>query len=190
LRRPACALSILLNYGAELGLAGCLDLAQVLERMTLRVPKDVRTAWKAKRPPKVAMAYAQALAIVVEGLRRGTRRHRSIALGVAAQFEFTLRQIDVIGEWERIGEPTELPCDAIVSHGQVWGGGLRFEQLADGTLDITTSKNETGAVFDVTAYLLFMQTLQAVPAAERRGPLVVDDEGGTVATAPLPGPLS
>jgi hypothetical protein len=31
-------LSILLNYGAELGLPGCLDLAQVLERMTLRVP--------------------------------------------------------------------------------------------------------------------------------------------------------
>jgi hypothetical protein len=170
-------LSILLNYGAELGLAGCLDLAQVLERMTLRVPKDVRTAWKAKRPPKVAMSYAQALAIVLEGLRRGTRRHRSIALGVAAQFEFTLRQIDVIGEWERIDELKELPSDAIVSHGQVWRPGLRFEQVADGTLDITTSKNETGAVFDVTVYPLFMQALQAVPAAERTGPLVVDDEG-------------
>ena len=94
-------LSILLNYGAELGLPGCLELAQVLERMTLRVPKDVRATWKAKRPSKVAMSYEQAAAIVAEGLRRGTRRHRSVALGVAAQFEFTLRQIDVIGEWER-----------------------------------------------------------------------------------------
>ena len=140
-------LSILLNYGAELGLAGCLELAQVLERMTLRVPKDVRTAWKAKRPPKVAMSYAQALAIVSEGLRRGTRRHRSIAVGVAAQFEFTLRQIDVIGEWERIDELKELPSVAIVSHDQVWRPGLRFEQVADGTLDITTSKNETRCRF-------------------------------------------
>jgi site-specific recombinase XerD len=64
-----------------------------------------------------------------------------------------------------------------VSHGQVWRPGLRFEQVADGTLDITTSKNETGAVFDVTVYPLFMQALQAVPAAERTGPLVVDDDG-------------
>jgi hypothetical protein len=94
-------LSILLNYGAELGLPGCLDLAQVLERMTLRVPRDVRTAWRAKRPTKVAMTYEHAAAIVAEGLSRGTRRHRSVALGVAAQFEFTLRQIDVIGEWEK-----------------------------------------------------------------------------------------
>jgi hypothetical protein len=39
-------LSVLLNYGAELGLVGCLELAQVLERMTLRVPKDIRATWK------------------------------------------------------------------------------------------------------------------------------------------------
>jgi hypothetical protein len=170
-------LSILLNYGAELGLPGCLELAQVLERMTLRVPKDVRTAWKAKRPKKVAMSYAQAAAIVAEGLGRRTRRHRSVALGVAAQFEFTLRQIDVIGEWERLDRIKELPVGAIVSHGQVWRPGLQFEQVANGTLDLTTSKNDTAAVFDVTAYPLFMQALQAVPEAERRGSLVVDEDG-------------
>jgi hypothetical protein len=41
------------------------------------------------------MTYDQAVAIVAEGLRRRTRRHRSIALGVATQFELTLRQVDV-----------------------------------------------------------------------------------------------
>jgi len=112
-------LSILLNYGAELGLAGRLDLAQVLERMTLGVPKDVRRVWRAKRAPKVAMTYAQAAAIVAEGMMRGTCRHWSLALGVAAQFEFTLRQIDVIAEWERV-DTVSLPQDAIVSRGQVW----------------------------------------------------------------------
>jgi hypothetical protein len=170
-------LSILLNYGAELGLAGCLDLAQVLERMTLRVPKDVRATWKAKRPRKVAMSYDQATAIVTEGLSRGTRRHRSVALGVAAQFEFTLRQIDVIGEWERMDRVREVPSNAIVSHGQVWRPGIRFEQVAGGTLDLSTSKNDTAAVFDVTAYPLFMRAVEAVPEAERTGPLCVDDDG-------------
>lgn len=170
-------LSILLSYGAELGLVGCLELAQVLERMTLRVPKHVRADWKAKRPRKVAMSYEQAAAIVARGLAGGTRRHRSIALGVAAQFEFTLRQIDVIGEWERLDRVKELPPDAIVSHGQVWRPGLRFERLTGGTLDLTTSKNDTAAVFDITTYLLFMQALEAVPQCERAGPVVVDDDG-------------
>jgi hypothetical protein len=170
-------LSILLNYGAELGLPGCLDLAQVLERMTLRVPKDVRAVWKAKRPKKVAMSYAQAAAIVSEGLRRRTRRHRSIALGVAAQFEFTLRQIDVIGEWQRLERVKEVPAGAIVNRRQLWRPGLVFEQVEGGTLDLSTSKNETDAVFDVTAYPLFMQALAAVPEIERKGPLVVDEDG-------------
>jgi hypothetical protein len=107
-----------------LGLPGCLELAQVLERMTLRVPKDIRASWKAKRPKKVAMSYAQAAAIVAEGLARRTRRHRSIALGVAAQFEFTLRQIDVIGEWEGLDRVRQLPIGAIVARRQVWRPGL------------------------------------------------------------------
>jgi hypothetical protein len=77
-------LSILLSYGAELGLSGCLELSQVLERMTLRVPKDVQQAWTSRRPTKAAIMYEHAAAIIAEGLRRGTRRHRSLALGVAA----------------------------------------------------------------------------------------------------------
>lgn len=65
----------------------------------------------------------------------------------------------------------------MVRHRLVWRPGLRFEQVAEGTLDLTTSKNDTAAVFDVTAYALFTQALRAVPATERVGPLVVDDEG-------------
>jgi hypothetical protein len=157
-----------------IGLVGCLELAQVLERMTLRVPRDVRAAWKAKRPGKLVMSYDQASAIVIEGLRRGTRRHRSIALGVAIQFEFTLRQIDVIGEWKRVDRVKELPWDAIISYRQVWRAGLRFEDFAGGELDLETSKTQTKAIFDVTAY---PQALSAVPDSDRNGPLVTDEDG-------------
>jgi hypothetical protein len=168
-------MKILLNYGAELGLPGCLELVQVLERMTLRVPKETRTIWKAQQKKKIAMSYDHAAAIVAEGLSRGTRRHRSAALGVAAQFEFTLRQIDVIGEWEKISRRAR--ADAIINRGQAWRPGLRFEDFSTGTLDLTTSKTSTAAVFDVTAYPLFQTALAAVPEAERRGPLVVDEQG-------------
>ena len=125
-------LSILLNYGAELGLPGCLELAQVLERMTLRVPKDIRAVWKAKRADKLAMTYEHASAIVKEGLARKTRRHRSVAIGVAAQFEFTLRQIDVIGEWEKVSGVQAIEPGTIVSGRLVWRPGPRFEDVAAG----------------------------------------------------------
>jgi hypothetical protein len=128
-------LTILLNYGAELGLPGCLNLAQVLERMTLRVPQPVRRAWKAARPKKTAMTCDQAAAIVAEGLARGTRRHRSIALGVAPQFELTLRQVDVIGEWERSIAPllSSQGQLLIVAKFGVMDCGSRTSQAANST---------------------------------------------------------
>jgi hypothetical protein len=122
------------------------------------------------------MTYDQAAAIVAEGLRRGTRRHRSVALGVAAQFELTTRQVDVIGYWERIDRTVGEP-DSIVDRGQVWRPGLRFEDLAAGQLDFETSKTDTRAVYDVTAYPLLQTALAGVPYLERRGPLVADDSG-------------
>lgn len=170
-------LSILFNYGAELGLPGCLELAQVLERMTLRVPKDVHRAWTSKRPTKTAMTYEHAAAIVSQGLSTRTRRHRSVALGVAAQFEFTLRQIDVIGEWQKLDRAVAVEPGAITSYGQVWRPGLQFEDFASGTLNLTTSKTSTKATFDVTAYPLFQKALAAVPEVERQGPLVTDEGG-------------
>jgi hypothetical protein len=140
-------LSILLNYGAELGLPGCLDLADVLGRMTLRVPQQMRRAWKAARPKKAGMGYDQAAAIVGEGLRRGTRRHRSVAHGVAAQFELTLRQVDVIGTWEKLDQVECVESGAVVGRGRIWRPRLRFEDFAAGELDLETSKNQGGAIF-------------------------------------------
>jgi hypothetical protein len=168
---------ILLAFGAECGLPGCLELAQVLDRMTLRVPKDIRIKWRNSRPKKVAMTFEQADALVTAGLAKGTRRHRSVAIGVAAQFEFTLRQIDVIGSWENLDRLRNLPADAVVKHGKVWQPGLRYEDLTTGVLDLSTSKTDTPAVFDVASYPLFQAALAAVPENERRGPIAVDENG-------------
>jgi hypothetical protein len=150
-------LGILLNYGAELGLPGCLELAELLERMTLPVPEATRRAWKAARPKKAGMIYEQAAAIVAEGRRRGTRRHRSVALRVAAQFELTLRQVDVIGTFEKLDQAEAVQASAVVERGRIWRSGLRFEDFAAGRLDVETSKTSTQAVYDVTAYPLFQQ---------------------------------
>jgi hypothetical protein len=118
--------------------------------MMLTVPRDVRRAWNAARAKKSGMRCEHAAAIVAEGIKRGTRRHRAVALGEAAQLELTMRQADVIDVWKRIGQ-TEVEPGAIVESGRIWGPGLRFEDFAAGQLDLETLKKAGRAVFDVTA---------------------------------------
>ena len=88
-----------------------------------------------------------------------------------------MRQIDVIGEWERADPVKELAIDAIVSNAQMWRPGLRFEDFAGGELDLEMSKTQAKTIFDVTAYPLFQQALSAAPEGQRRGPLDTDDSG-------------
>lgn len=174
-------LPILLNYGAEARLPGCLALAEVMDRMTLRVPAETRKTYKSMLPKKIPMAYTHARDIVGEALRRyaetGLRRWLSVALGTAAQFEFTLRQIDVIGEFETIRPGQVVPVGVIVRHGKTWRPGLCFENFATGMLDVETSKNDTHAPFDPAEYPLFVKAFEAVPVDQRRGPLVIDEDG-------------
>ena len=99
---------------------------------------------------------------------------------MAAQFELTLRQVDVIGTWEKLDQAEAVQASAVVERGRIWRSGLRFEDFAAGRLDVETSKTSTQAVYDVTAYPLFQQALEAVPASERMGPLVTDERGRPV----------
>lgn len=169
---------ILLNYGVELNLPGCLELVQALERMTLRVPQDLLDRWNTMKPAQIPMTCAHAEAIVAAGLTRGTRRHRSVALGVAAQFEFTIAQIDVIGTWETFDRARGVPPGAVVVGARLWRPGLRYEDFLPGlVLDMSRHKTGVRAVFDVSAYPLFMHALAAVPEAERRGAVAVDEAG-------------
>jgi len=167
---------ILLSYGAELNFKNCADLLAVLQGMTLRVPRDVMARWKAMKPRKIAMAFEHAEAIVNEGLARGTRRHRSVAIGVAAQFELTLAQIDYIGKWERVKAPRAARTGEIIKGGRIWRPGLRYEDfLPVMVLDMTRSKTSRPGVFDLREYPLLMRALEAVPEIERQGPVAITD---------------
>lgn len=175
-------LSILLRFGAEMSPPApkCLELVAVLAGMEFRAPPDIRERWVAMRPKRSAMTYEQAEAIVAEGLRRGARRYRSIALGVAIQFELTWSQIDVIGSWERV-EGRAIPAGAIVRGVRIWRPGLLYEDFAAG-MQIDAGRHKTGRLgsYDLTAYPLVMRALAAVPEAERAGPVVVDDAGDPI----------
>lgn len=169
---------ILLAYGMEVDLPGCAALRKVLVEIDIRVSAEVVRRWRAMRVTPLPMTAEHAEAIIAEGLRRGTVRHRSVALGVAAQFEFMFSQIDLVGLYQPIAPGTALPAAAVTKHAELWDGGLRYQHfLPDMILDTRRHKTGRPGVYDVREYPLFMKALAAVPEAERAGPVVVDDDG-------------
>jgi hypothetical protein len=164
-----------LAYGMELGLPECGALMAVLTVMRFKAPtltKDERI-----EKQKLPMAYEHAEKIVELGLKKsaetGEKKWRSIAIGVAAQFEFTLRQIDVIGSWEAVKR--FAPRDTIVAGKKWWRHGLRFEDIGP-VLKLATSKNDTDVIFEPGEYPLFQRAFEAIPEAERSGPLCVTND--------------
>jgi hypothetical protein len=173
------AMRIILAYGREIGLADCVSLSAMIDGIEFRRENDEKRLGKPKPKPKVVMTYGQAEAIVRKGLEIGTHRGRSVALAVAAQFEFTISQIDAIGYWMPARAVTVEP-DMVVRGGKVWRPGLRFEDFESGILDLARLKTGRSAQFDVAEYPLFQLALSAVPEDQRRGPLVTDDDDDPV----------
>lgn len=172
-------LPILFGYGVEIGIDACAKLLTVMSHIDIRASAETLDQWNAQKPQRLVMGYAHAKAIVEEGIRIGTKRSLSVAIGVAAQFEFTIAQIDVIGWWEKAATaPKVLPAGAIVADGELWHPGLCYEDFLPGlTLDMRRSKNGRGGVFDVDEYPLFMTALEAIPAERRKGPVAIDEHG-------------
>ena len=170
---------ILLAYGSEIGLADCSQLARSIEGMEFRKESSEKTIGQPTRAKKAVMTYLQAEAIVLKGIERNTRRSRSVALATAAQFEFTISQIDAIGYWMPF-QGIEATDGLIVRGGKVWRPGLRFEDFETGILDLARLKTSHAASFDVMEYPLFQLAFNAVPEDQRSGPLVTDENGDPV----------
>lgn len=180
-------LKAVLIFGMEISIAECGQLQAVLSVMRFKAPKLTKDERAAAMKTKSPMTYEHAekivrLAIEKSKLKTPKRsrwgerpelRFRSIALGVAAQFEFTLRQIDVIGQWEPIKR--FAPQGAIVAGRNWWRPGLRFEDIGE-LLQLPTSKTDTDVVFDPNEYPLFQLALSAVPEDERKGPLCITND--------------
>lgn len=105
------------NYGCELRIRPCLDLAQVLSK----------TEFSAPRARRMRPTFEQIVA-----LRRAAHEagYPSIALATALQFELGLRQKDVIGEWVR--PPAEVRATikgAITDGSSIWEWGLTWGHI-------------------------------------------------------------
>lgn len=145
-------LRILFGYGATVGLPNCARLKTVLTEMR----------FKTAPAREAVLTYDQAVAFIAKARELG---YPEMALGQALQFEGTLRQIDIIGEW--------VPAERRA--GRRWTAGLLWQDLLpDYVLRKSTSKTGQLAAIDFREYPLALAELARVPPERRVGPVIVE----------------
>ena len=155
-------LRIAVKFGVAAGIQQCFRLATTLEALRFAQPE----------PRTVAPTFKMIESLCTLAIEDG---RRSIALAQALQFELTLRQIDVIGEWEKV----EKGASGLVLRGERWSGGLLWNHIGpEWILEKRTTKTGQKAVHDIKAYPFLLAMLQSVPKEERVGPVIKDEGSG------------
>jgi len=149
-------LRILFGYGQTMGLSNCEKLKRTLTEMR----------FKNTPPRRAVMTYEQVTGFIAKAHELG---QSELALAQALQFEGTLRQIDVIGEW--LPDPTR-------SSGIRWANGLLWQHIRDYVLVKDTTKTGQEAAIDFKLYPLALAELQRVPLEERVGRVIQDSRSG------------
>ncbi len=154
----------LFSYGIMAELPECARLKAILDEARFRQP--------ARRREKLELTHVEAF--VAKAIEMG---RVSLALGTALQFETTLRQRDVIGEWEPVPEG-ETPS-GIVLGGRRWARGLTWQHISP-ALVLTKETTKTGATVthDLTLCPIVLRVLEWIPAEQRVGPVIIDETVG------------
>ena len=101
------------------------------------------------------------------------------ALAYALQFETTLRQWDVIGQWVPLSDPRP---SAIIDHGEKWIGPTWAHIDAHLILRLVHTKteetSEAAGTYDLSACPMVVAELASVPADKRSGPLIINERTG------------
>lgn len=153
---------ITVSWGVVLELPHATRVRDILSEMRFAKPEARKTF----------LSYDQAVAVIEKAHEMGMP---SIALAQALQFELTMRQKDVIGEYLPKGTPADSD---IVYNGQRWVNGLLWEHLGeDGVLRKKTSKTGAEAVFELARYPLVVQEI-ARWRGSKTGPMIIDERSG------------
>lgn len=168
-RAYACipTLRRLFSYGCELREPGCFEVSKMLSEMGFSPPKSRKS-----RPTYEQIAKVRDIAPHDSRVLRP-----SLALAVTTQFDLSMRQKDVIGEWV----PAEGNRTGIVDGGKRWEWGLTWDQIdSDWILRKPTSKSNGGELseHDLKLYPDTIELLGSIPCERRIGPIIIDEGAG------------
>jgi hypothetical protein len=145
---------LVISYGAGEKLKHCATVRLILADLKFDQPA----------PRKVAMTYAQCLAIVKKSAELECP---SIGFVEALKFESALRRIDIIGEWAPAEEGGPFR----------WRGLTAGDISRDKVLTIETSKTKSDVARDLNTMPLVTEALKAYTMPEI-GPVVIDEDHG------------
>lgn len=141
----------------------CERLCSVMHKMKFKMGKsreEVITAVQATAVRRKANEY---------GLM-------SIALAQAFQFDCTLRQKDVIGEWVPVSEPG---ISDVIEGNEKWLRGLRWEEIDENLiLRHVTSKRQKEIVIDLKLAPMVLEEFGRLGELPDTGPVIVSETRG------------
>jgi hypothetical protein len=165
-RMAIIVLKTALSFGKACRLPGCAEFKATFEDIRFKAPTPRQEA-----PTAVEIIAARAAA--------HNFGHHPAAFAYALQFEASLRQWDVIGQWIPISDPRP---SAIIDGGKKWIGPMWSQIDDDLLLRLTPSKTEESSqarvVFDLKAYPMVVEELASMPDTGRSGPLIVNPRTG------------
>lgn len=149
-------------YGVTLGFSDCVRADTILGKMRFSTPPARRS--------KLVIEHFNAIRPAAHMMGLG-----SIALATVLEFELSLRQKDVIGEWE----PAPLSEGGIVHRGTRWTNGLQWSDI-DSKMILRKTHTKTGAhvEFDLTLYPSVLEEIERVPREKQVGPMIISERTG------------
>jgi hypothetical protein len=163
----AAKLRLLSGYGATiLNDPHCIPFAHIMR--TLRFPTT--------QARLVPMTAAHATALRSKAHEMGWP---SIALAQAIQFELKLRQVDVIGEWVPLSDPTP---STVAWGNEKWVRGLRWSDIDDKLIlryvivDKVKRKNSHEA--DLSKLPMVLEELDKLTGMPTSGPMIICEPTG------------
>jgi hypothetical protein len=161
-RMAITVLKTALKFGKACRMRGCADLKSILDDME----------FEGLKPRTSAPTAAQVIAARSAAHRLG---HPLAALAYAIQFEATLRQWDVIGEWIPLDDKR---ASAVLDGKQKWIGPS-WSMIDSGmVLRVTPTKTEQTSAASIEVDLsecpMVVEELSKIPVENRLGPLIVN----------------
>jgi hypothetical protein len=149
-------------YGVTLGLDDCIRADTILSKLRFPSPPP--------RTQKLTFDHVQAIRTAAHKMGLG-----SVALATVLQFELSLRQKDVVGEWE----PAPLAQGGILHRGTRWTNGLMWSDIdAHNVLRKTTTKRSVDVEHDLNLSSVVLEEIALVPPSRRIGPMIVSERTG------------
>jgi hypothetical protein len=159
-------LKTVMRFGKISKLAGCAEFKSILEELefpSLRPRPYAPTAEQVAAARKAAHAAG----------------HPLRAFAYALQFETTLRQWDVIGQWVPMSDPRP---STLIAYGQKWIGPMWGRIDENLILRLTPTKtedtSEARVAIDLNECPMVLEDLALIPVERRTGPLITFEKTG------------